>query len=399
MERLASTRARLLIVALALLLTACGSDSGSESASGGQGDKPKAAIKIGFIGPLSGDNANAGADMLNAAKLAVDEINADGGVLGRPLELVSADDGCDPQTGTAAAQKLLVSGIVGVAGAYCSAAAIPESVVFHPKGIPFISAAATNPGLTERGLDTVFRTVGRDDQQGPFAARFLAGSAGAKKLAILHNNTVYAKGLADQTRAANDELRLGMEIVFFDAITPGERDYSSALTKVKASGADTLYFTGYLAEAGLIVRQAKELRLPLRLSGGDATQDPAVIKTAGAAAEGFISTTSPLPAFLPGAAGFTKTFTERFGAAPGPYSIYEYDAVKVLADAITRADSIDPKQVTKALRTAQWKGLTGDIAFNDKGDRQKTVYVTAIVRDGRFVPHKKLDDSGNWIDA
>src|SRR5918999_625893 len=156
MDRLTSTRARLLIVALALLLTACGSDSGSESASDGQGDKPKAAIKIGFLGPLSGDNA----------------------------------------------------------------------------------------------------------------------SAGAKKLAILHNNTVYAKGLADQTRAANDELRLGMEIVFFDAITPGERDYSSALTKIKASGADTLYFTGYLAEAGLIVRQAKELRLPLRLSGGDATQDP-----------------------------------------------------------------------------------------------------------------------------
>lgn len=399
MERLGSTRARLLIAALTLMLTACGSDSNSESASGGQSDKPKAAIKIGFLGPLSGDNANSGADMLNAAKLAVDEINADGGVLGQQVEIVSADDGCDPQTGTAAAQKLLVSGIVGVAGGYCSAAAIPETVVFHPRGIPFISSAATNPTLTERGMDTVFRTVGRDDQQGPFAARFLAGPGGAKKLAILHNNTVYSKGLAEQTRAANDELRLGMEVVFFDAITPGERDYSSALTKIKTSGADTLYFTGYLAEAGLIVRQAKDLRLPLRLTGGDATNDAAVIKTAGAAAEGFISTTAPLPAFLSGAAGFTKTFTERFGAAPGPYSIYEYDAVKVLADAITRAASTDPKKVTKALRTTQWNGLTGDIAFDGKGDRQKTVYVTAIVRDGKFVPHKKLDAAGNWVDG
>lgn len=399
MKPLASTRAGWLIVGLGLILGACGGDSGSESASGAKRDQPKAAIKIGFIGPLSGDNANAASDMLNAARLAVDEINAGGGVLGRPLEIVSADDACDPQTGTAAAQKLVVSGIVGVAGAYCSAAAIPETVVFHPKGIPFISAAATNPALTERGLDTVFRTVGRDDQQGPFAARFLAGPAGAKKLAILHNNTVYAKGLAEETRAANHEFRLGMEVVFFDAITPGERDYSSALTKIKASGADTLYFTGYLAEAGLIVRQAKDLRLPVRLTGGDATQDPAVIKTAGAAAEGFISTTSPLPAFLPDAEGFTKTFTERFGVAPGPYSVYEYDAIGVLADAITRANSTDPKQVTRALRTTQWKGLTGDIAFDGKGDRQKSVYVTAIVRDGKFVPHKKLDAAGNWVDA
>jgi branched-chain amino acid transport system substrate-binding protein len=400
MERLASTRVRLLIAVLALTATACGGGDDSESASGKAGGKTgQGPIKIGALLPLSGDNTDPGTDMLNAAKLAVDDVNAAGGVLGQRVEIVPADDGCEPQTGTAAAQKLLVSGIVGVAGGYCSTAAIPETAVLHPKGIPFISAGATNPTLTERGMDTVFRTIGRDDQQGPFAARFLARSVGAKKLALLHNNTVYAKGLAEQTRAANDELKLGMEIVFFDAITPGERDYSSALTKIKAAGADTLYFTGYLAEAGLIVRQAKDLRLPLRLTGGDGTNDPAVIKTAGPAAEGFIATTAPLPAFLPSAAGFNKAYTERFGGSPGPYSVYEYDAVRILADAVARAGSTDHKKVVEALRATRHTGITGEIAFNDKGDRQKTVYVTAIVRDGRFVPHKKLDDAGHWVDG
>jgi branched-chain amino acid transport system substrate-binding protein len=398
MERFSSTRARLVIAGLALALTACGGTD-PELASAGTAKSGKGAIKIGALLPLSGDNANSGADMLNAARLAADEINAAGGVLGRKVEIVSGDDGCDPQTGTAAAQKLLVSGVVGIAGGYCSGAAIPETALLDPKGIPYIAAAATSPTLTERGLRTVFRTVGRDDQQGPFAARFLAEAAGVEKLAILHDNSTYAKGLADQTRAATGQLGLGMQIVFFDAITPGERDYTSTLTKIGSSGADTLYFTGYLAEAGLLLRQARDLRLAVRLTGGDATNDPTVIRTAGRAAEDYVVTTAPLAEFLPGAAGFTESFSGRFGAAPGPYSVYEYDAVKVMVDAIGRAGSTDPKKIVEALRTTRHSGLTGEISFDAKGDRQRTSYLTAIVRDGKFRPHKLLDAGGNWIAA
>ncbi|HET9770742.1 MAG TPA: branched-chain amino acid ABC transporter substrate-binding protein, partial [Acidimicrobiia bacterium] len=222
MQRLASTRPRLLIGCVTLVMMAgCAGRSQSGSTAGAaQAPKGNGVIKIGALLPLSGDNANAGIDALNAAKIAADELNAGGGVLGRSVEIVPGDDGCDPQTGTAAAQKLLVSGVVAVAGGYCSGAAIPETTVLDSKGVPFVSAAATNPLLTERGLPTVFRTVGRDDQQGPFAARFLAGSVGARKLAILHDNTTYAKGLAEETRTANTALKLGMQIVFFDAITP-----------------------------------------------------------------------------------------------------------------------------------------------------------------------------------
>jgi branched-chain amino acid transport system substrate-binding protein len=390
--------ARVCIGVLAVVMMGCGGDSDPPSSSGEKGDKPQAAIKIGVLGPLSGDNAGSGTDLLNAATLAADEINAADGVLGRRVELVPVDDACDPAMATAAAQKLLGIGIVGVTGGYCSGAAIPESDVFQPHGIPYI-VMATNPAVTERGRNTVFRNVGRDDRQGVFAAQFLAGPAEVKKLAILHNDSTYAKGLAEHTRTANLDLKLGMEVVFFDAIAPGQADYGAALRKVQQSGADTLYFTGYAAEAGIIVRQAKELGLTVRLVGGDATNEPIVIKTAGPASEGFIVTTAPLPEFLPGATAFITAYTERFATEPGPFSVYEYDAVKVLANAVTQAVSTDPRDVAEALRTTRYGGITGEVAFDAKGDRETVLHLTAIIRDGKFQPHKKFGASGNWVDA
>jgi branched-chain amino acid transport system substrate-binding protein len=395
-------RLGLFITVVVLALPACGGrDSNS---SPGQKNESKATnapgtIKIGALLPLSGGNAEFGAEMLNAAKLAADDLNASGGVLGRRIEIVSEDDGCDAQTGTAAAEKLLASGIVGVAGGFCSGAAIPETAVLDPHGLPYVSAFATNPALTERGLRTVFRVVGRDDQQAAFAARFLVGPGGVKKLALLHDNSVYAKDLAELIRSANDDLKLGIQIVFFDAITPGKGDYRSTLMAIKVSGADTLFFTGYPAETGVIVRQARELGLSVRLTGGDGTGVPSVISAAGAAAEGLVATTAPLPEFLPSAGAFMQVYTERFGSAPGSYSVYQYDAVKVLANAIFWAGSTEPKDIVEALRTTRHQGLTGEIFFDEKGDRQTAVFVTAIVREGKFRPYKKLDARANWVDG
>ena len=390
--------ARLFVGVLAVIIMGCGGDSDPPATSSEKGGRPQDAIKIGFLGPLSGDNASSGTDLLNAATLAADEINEAGGVLGRQIELVPVDDACDPATATAAAEKMLGAGIVGVTGGYCSGAAIPASDVLHRHGIPYI-VMATNPAVTERGLNTVFRNVGRDDRQGVFAAKFLAGPAEARKLAILHNDSTYAKGLAEHTRTANGDLELGMEIVFFDAIASGQPDYRAALRRVQQSGADTLYFTGYAAEAGIIVRQAKELGLAARLIGGDATNEPIVIKTAGPASEGYIVTTAPLPEFLPGATTFITAYTERFGTEPGPFSVYEYDAVKLLANAVTQAVSTDPKDVGEALRRTRSGGITGEVAFDAKGDRETIFHLTAIVRDGKFRPHKKLGASGTWVDA
>jgi len=391
-----------LVIAMFLLtLPACsGRDakSGSAQKNGGKARDRQETIKVGVLLPLSGGNADAGANMLDAAKLAADDLNAAGGVLGRHIEIVSGDDGCAPEMATAAAENILGTGIVGIAGGYCSGAAIPASAVTDHKGIPYITMA-TNPAFTDRGLRTVFRVTGRDDQQAIFAARFLAGPGGVRRLALLHDHSVYAKGLAELIRSANDELKLGLQVVFFDGITPAQADYRSALAQVRASGADTLYFTGYPGEAGVVLRQAKEMGLPIRLMGGDGTNDPGVIKAAGAAAEGFVVTTAPLPQFLPSGEGFAQTYRERFGQAPGPYTMYEYDMVRVLANAIFWAGSTEPKDIVEALRATRYQGLTGEIFFDEKGDRQTAVHVTAVIRNGEFLPYKKLDARGNWIDG
>jgi ABC-type branched-subunit amino acid transport system substrate-binding protein len=394
-------RLGLLIALIVLALPACGgSDAkpGSAEQDGAKAGGAQGAIKVGALLPLSGGNAEAGTNMLHAARLAADDVNAAGGVLGRHIEIVPGDDGCSPEMATAAAGTLLGTGIVGIAGGYCSGATIPASAVTDVRGIPYI-AMASNPALTDRGLRTVFRVYGRDDRQAVFAARFLAGPGAVKKLALLHDNSLYAKGLAELIRSANDDLKLGIQVVFFDAITPGQADYRAALTRIRTSGADTLYYTGYPGEAGLLLRQAKELRLPVRLMGGDGTNDPVVIKVAGAAAEGYVVTTAPLPQFLPSGEAFAQSYRQRFGEAPGPYAMYEYDMVRILADAIFRAGSTEPKDIVEALRTTHHEGLTGEIFFDEKGDRQTAVHVTAIVRNGEFRPYKRLDPRGEWIDG
>ncbi len=384
---------------LALLLlgtSACGgssSSSGSGSGSSGGGSDP---IKIGVLAPLSGDSAAAGTDIVNGAKLAANKINKDGGVLGRQIELVKADDACDAQTGTAAVQKLVTQKVVTVAGGYCSGAAIAETVITDRNKIPFIADAQTNVTITSRGLQHVFRTIGRDDKQGEFAAQYMTKDLKAKRIAIIHDNTAYAKGLAEATKAALE--KLGLTPVFFDAITPGSKDFNSFLTGVRGKQPDATYFTGYFADAGLLLKQARDLGITTPIIGGDATNDPTVIKTAGSAANNFSVTTAPLPQFISAASSFVSDYTSAYGGVPGPYSVYEYDAISVTADAIKRAGSTDPDKINAALKgTKDFAGLTGTINFEPTGDRANPVYITAVVKGGQFTRGRTMDPSGNFI--
>ncbi|TMQ94424.1 branched-chain amino acid ABC transporter substrate-binding protein [Actinomadura soli] len=382
-----ATGAGLLLVPLAV---SCG--SGDDS--GGSG-----AIKIGVPAPLSGDSASAGQDILAAARVAADEINKAGGVDGRDVQIVEADDQCSAQQGAQAAQKLLNSGVVAVAGGYCSSAAVPAIPIFGRRSVPFVLDASTNPGLTDTGKGKVFRTCGRDDNQGLVAAKFMTGQLGAKRIALLHDNTTYAKGLADAT--ANSAKQAGGQVVYQDALQPGQSDYSPVLTKVASTKPDVLYFTGYFAEAGLLMKQRKQLGLKFALMGGDATTDSTVLKTAGTAADGYIATTAPLAKDLPAAAKFVAAYKAAHNADPGPFSVYEYDAVKVIAKAIEDAGSTKGKDVIDALRKMKdFPGITGPITFDDKGDRTDPLYITVQVQGGAFTAYKKLDKSGGtWVDA
>ncbi|MFC4053783.1 branched-chain amino acid ABC transporter substrate-binding protein [Actinomadura syzygii] len=381
-------------VGVGLLLVPLGAGCGDSGGSDGSGP-----IKIGVPAPLSGDSASAGQDILAAAKVAAAEINKAGGVKGRKIDIVEADDQCSAQQGAQAAQKLLNSKVVAVAGGYCSGAAVPAIPIYGRRSVPFVMDASTNPSLTDTGKGKVFRTCGRDDNQGLVAAKFMTGPLGAKRVALLHDNTTYAKGLADA--AANSVKQAGGQVVYEDALQPGQSDYSPVLTRVASTKPDVLYFTGYFAEAGLLMKQRKQLGLKFTLMGGDATTDSTVLKTAGSAADGYIATTAPLAKDLPAAAGFVSAYKAANNADPGPFSVYEYDAVKVIAKAVGDAGSTDGEDLIAALhKIKDFPGITGPITFDQKGDRTDPLYITVQVQSGAFTAYKKLDKTGGtWVDA
>src|SRR5437667_1580969 len=207
----------------ALLIAACGSGGNNASNAG--------PINVGITGPFTGPYADPGIAIRNAGELAISDINAAGGINGRKLQAVPEDDACDAQQGTQAAEKLLTEKIVAIVGGYCSGASIPESDILHRSGdLPFITAASSNPKFTEQGYDNVFRMVSRDDAEGPADVSFIQQFLKASKIAIMHDNTTYAKGLADSAKQAAQAA--GITVTYFDAITPCQKDYTDALAGV-----------------------------------------------------------------------------------------------------------------------------------------------------------------------
>jgi branched-chain amino acid transport system substrate-binding protein len=382
------TAATVIFAAVALTTAAC-SSSASSGSSGGQSSQ--GAILIGVPVPLSGEYASAGTDILHGAQLAAKDINAKGGVNGKKIQIVSQDDACQASTGSQAAQKLISQGIVAAAGGYCSTAAFPELQAFHRMGIPYVMDASTNPQLTEQHFAEAFRTIGRDDEQGPIAASFITGFLHGKRVAVGNDNSTYAKGLADATVSALQQD--GAQVVFNNALTPGQSDYTSFLTKIGQAKPDVFYYTGYYPEFGLLLKEAKQLGLKFTMMGGDANNDPTLITTAGSAAVGAMMTTAPLAQFLGSAKSYVDAYQSAYGSSPGPYSSYEYDAVGVVAQAIRNAHSTTPGKITAALQPISYKGITGDFHFDSAGDRKPANYIIITVKGDSFAPYKEYDSA------
>ena len=367
-------RRRLLAASLAacgaLLIGACGSSS---SAGGG-------VIKVGITGPFTGAYADPGTAIRNAGELAIADINAAGGINGRMLQGVPEDDACDAQQGTQAAEKLLTQGIIAIVGGYCSGASIPESDILHRTGdLPFITAASSNPKFTEQGYDNVFRMVSRDDAEAPADVSFMKDWLKASKIAILHDNTTYAKGLADSAKTA--AAASGVTVTYFDAITPGQKDYSSALTRVGTTHPDVLFYTGYYPEFGLLAKEYVSLAPSFKLNGVSADVDPSVIKVAGTALNnpGITINTLPTTEFIHNTQNdtFTQKYQQKYGRAPGDYSSYEYDGMTALAQALKDdGGKTDAKSLNAALHAVSISsGTTGSIKFDSKGDRPTPLFL------------------------
>ncbi|ABC22546.1 branched-chain amino acid ABC transporter substrate-binding protein [Rhodospirillum rubrum] len=341
----------------------------------------QADITVGVAGPMTGQYASFGEQLAKGAEQAVKDINAKGGVLGEKLVLKKGDDACDPKQAVAVANQFVNDKVVFVAGHFCSGSSIPASAVYNEEGIVQISPASTNPKLTEQGFENVFRTCGRDDQQGPTAGDFLKAHFPGQKIAIIHDKTAYGKGLADETKSALN--KAGVQEALYEAITAGEKDYSALVTKLKNEGIKIIYLGGYHTEAGLIIRQAKEQGLDARIVSGDALVSSEFASIAGPAGDGTLFTFSPDPRKNPEAAAVVKSFTDAGYNAEG-YTLYTYGAVQAWAQAVEKAKSTDVDKVAKALKSGQFSTVLGPIGFDAQGDVSAPGYVMYEWKGGNY---------------
>jgi branched-chain amino acid transport system substrate-binding protein len=286
-------------------------------------------------------------------------------VLGQQVELVTADDYCDGEQAVAAANKLVAVGVVFATGNPCSGAAIPASEIHAAAGILMISSAATNPLLTERGLDHIFRVVGRDDQQGTVAANYLADRWGGKSIAIAHDGEAYGRGLAEETRRQLNAR--GVREALFTEITPGNADYGELVAELSAVGADVVYYGGYAPEAGLIIRQARNAGDDVQLVVGDGVSSEDFWLVAGPAGAGTLMTMWPDARQNPEAAEVVAKFRaanfEPLGGTLGGYA-----TVQVWAQAVEQAGTFELEAVAQTLRSNQFDTVLGTIGFDAKGD-------------------------------
>jgi len=342
-----------------------------------------AQIQIGVAGPLTGSNAAAGDQMKTGAAQAVADLNKAGGVLGKKITLTVADDACDPKQAVSVANQMVEKKVVLVAGHYCSGSSIPASKVYLEEGILEISPASTNPKYTDEGGWGTFRVCGRDDQQGLVAGKYLAKHFKNDKIAILNDNTAYGKGLADETKKSLNAA--GVKEVAFDAYTPGEKDYSAVVSRLKEAGVTVIYIGGYYTEAALIIRQATEQGMKATLVSGDALVTKEFWNISGPAGAGTLMTFSPDPRKNASAAKVVKEFMDQ-KIDPEGYVLYTYATIQIWAEAAKKAKTTDPKKVAAMLKSGgPWTSVLGPVNFDKKGD----------VTGGAYVMYK-WDDKGNY---
>jgi branched-chain amino acid transport system substrate-binding protein len=333
-------------------------------------------MKLGVAGPVTGPNAAFGAQLKNGAQQAVDDINAKGGVNGQKITVEFGDDVSDPKQGVSVANKFAADGVKFVDGHFNSGVTMPASLVYQENGMLDVTPSATNPQITERKMWNVFRTCGRDDQQGAVAAAYILKHFKGKKIAVVHDKTTYGKGLADET--IKSMAKGGMNPVLYEGINIGEKDFSALVSKIKASNADLVYWGGLHTEGGLIVRQMRDQGVKTQMMGADGITTDEFASIGGPGVEGTLMTFPPDPRNNPAAKDVVAKFrANKF--EPEAYTLYSYAAVQVMAQAAAAAKSLDPKKVAAKMHSGMsFKTVIGPISYDKKGDITRLDYVMYI---------------------
>lgn len=324
-------------------------------------------LKIAVVGPVTGAVTQYGDMVREGVFTAVEQYNAKGGVNGKQVELQVIDDACEPKQGPVAANNVVNAGIGFVVGHVCSGATIAAADIYDSEGVVMISPSATAPALTDgKDYEFIFRTIGRDDQQGPAAGKFIVETLKPAKVAVLHDKQSYGQGIATAVR---DTVKAGgIDVAVFEGINAGDTDYSAVITKLKSAGVDFVYFGGYHPELGLLLRQAAEQGLKARFMGPEGAGNPDINAIAGPAVEGMLLT---LPADFssdPANAEVVRLFKEKGRNASGAFQLQAYAATQVLFDAINATKSEDPEVIAEYLHANSFKTPIGEISWNKQGD-------------------------------
>ncbi|HZM48244.1 MAG TPA: branched-chain amino acid ABC transporter substrate-binding protein [Burkholderiales bacterium] len=376
-------------LAVAVFIAACGQEPPPPPPPAAKVEAPKpppeVVVKIGQVSPLTGPQAHLGKDNDNGARLAIEEMNAKGLVIGGAkvkFELVSEDDQADPKTGTVVAQKLVDAKVAGVIGHLNSGTTIPASKIYSDAGIPQISPSATAVAVTAQGYKSIFRTMANDAQQGKVLGEYAVGPMSAKRIAIIDDRTAYGQGLADEFEKAAKAG--GATIVGREYTNDKATDFRAILTGIKGKKPDLVFYGGMDAQAGPMAAQLQSLAVKAKFLGGDGAQSQEFIKLAGPAAEGVIASSPGLPLEkMPGSKGFSDKFTGKYGQIQ-IYAPYAYDATMTLIEAMQKANSTDPAKYLPELAKTSRQGVTGPIGFDEKGDLRNGPITLYVVKSGKW---------------
>jgi branched-chain amino acid transport system substrate-binding protein len=342
-------------------------------------------ILVGVAGPMSGELSRFGNQMRQGVERAIADINARGGLLGRPLELRVQDDHCDPDRAGDFARELVGTGVVLVVGHFCSGASIPASRVYHDSHVLQITPASSNPRLTDEaaaaGWNTVFRVYGRDDGLGVFMGSWIGTHYKQKSIAIVHDGSDLGELFASAAQQAMNDA--GTHEVMDDTISAGSDDYGDLVDKLKRANVDVLLYCGFYPEAARIIRQARESGLQTRLLAGDTLEADEFSDAAGTASEGVMFAADADASLMPSAHGVAAEF-QQAGTEPQDYMIRSYAAVQVWAEAAAKAGTTDAGSVASVVRTGSWATAMGALSFDAKGDLINAPYAWFLYTGGKY---------------
>jgi branched-chain amino acid transport system substrate-binding protein len=339
-------------------------------------------IKIGLAAVQSGSDAQIGATMLYGSQIAIDEWNAKGGVLGKQIESISLDDEGNPQKANTVAHNLVDDGVVAVLGHLNSNCTIPASIVYNDAKIIQITPGSTNPKYTEQGFPGAFRICGRDDQQGPVAAKYLHDVLKLNKIAILHNKTAYGEGLATEVKKTFESL--GGQVTMFQGIGTDENDFSANISVIQGSGAEGFFWGGMYGQGGPLCVKMRQANVNIPFVSGDGCFDQSFIDTVGGTAANVYLSFGKDYHQLPAAQPFLEKYKAKYGHDEGAYSVYGYDAANVLLTAIQQAGTTDADKVAAVMKSRSFDTILGNIEFDAKGDVKGSGFVIWTIKDGKL---------------